>query len=360
MVFLLAGGLVLLVAGAEALVKGASKIAAAVGIPSLVVGLTVVAFGTSAPELAVSIGSSMRGQAGLALGNVVGSNIFNVLVILGASALAAPLIVSFQLIRLDVPLSIGSALGVLLLAMDGTIGRADGALLVGALVVYLGFLFVKGLRASGPSGGEADAEEDPAAQGQRGQLWAWGLNGGLVGGGLAGLVLGADWFLEGAVMAARRLGVSELVIGLTIAAGGTSLPELVTSLLAGLRGERDIAVGNVVGSNLFNLLSVLGLTALVAPNGVPVPEAALWFDLPVMIAALVACLPIFITGHRIARWEGGLFLGYYGAYVTYLFLAATQHDALASFSTAMAMFVGPLTVITLGISVLRSTGRSQA
>ena len=161
-------------------------------------------------------------------------------------------------------------------------------------------------------------------------------------------------------MAARRLGVSELVIGLTIAAGGTSLPELVTSLLAGLRGERDIAVGNVVGSNLFNLLSVLGLTALVAPNGVPVPEAALWFDLPVMIAALVACLPIFITGHRIARWEGGLFLGYYGAYVTYLFLAATQHDALASFSTAMAMFVGPLTVITLGISVLRSTGRSQA
>jgi cation:H+ antiporter len=176
----------------------------------------------------------------------------------------------------------------------------------------------------------------------------------LIVGGLALLVLGARWLVQGAVAIAQRLGVSELVIGLTVVAGGTSLPELATSVLAGLRGERDIAVGNVVGSNLFNLLAVLGLSALVAPQGVPVSSAILWFDLPVMIAVAGACLPMFFTGYAISRWEGSVFLGFYGAYTAYLILAATQHDALSTFSVAMGAFVLPLTALTLLVLGLRA------
>jgi len=177
-------------------------------------------------------------------------------------------------------------------------------------------------------------------------------NGGLILGGLVLLVLGAQWIVTGAVDLAQRLGVSELVIGLTIVAGGTSLPELATSVLAGLQGRREMAVGNVLGSNLLNLLAVLGLSALVAPDGVPAAPSVLWFDLPVMIATAVACLPIFFTGQVVARWEGTLFLGYYGAYVGYLFLAATQHDALPAFGTVMWGVVFPLTaLILLGTSI---------
>ena len=153
--------------------------------------------------------------------------------------------------------------------------------------------------------------------------------------------------------------MSELVIGLTIVAFGTSAPELATSVLASLRGERDIAVGNVVGSSLFNLLGVLGLTALVSPQAVQVPPTALRVDIPIMIAASVACLPVFFAGYRIARWEGFLFLGYYAAYLLYLLLAATRHDALPRFSTAMLFFVIPLTVITFIVSVTRSVRRSR-
>jgi len=342
--FLLISGLALLVAGAEGLVRGASRLATRIGLSPVVVGLTVVAFGTSAPELAVSIGSSLSGQAEVALGNVVGSNIFNVLFILGAAAVLTPLAAAARLVRLDVPLGIGVAGGTLLLASDGAVGRLDGLLLVAGIIAYTGLLIVQSYsseRASSPS----DAE---AANGG----WGWNLV--LVIGGLALLVLGARWFVAAAVDLARVLGVSELVIGLTIVAGGTSLPELATSVLAGLRGERDIAVGNVVGSNLFNLLAVLGLSATVAPDGLPVSDAMLWFDLPVMIAAAVACLPIFFTGYTIARWEGALFLGYYGAYTTYLVLGATQHAALSTFSVAMGAFVIPITIITLAVVGLRA------
>jgi len=177
---------------------------------------------------------------------------------------------------------------------------------------------------------------------------------GLVVGGLVFLVLGAEWFVEGAIEAARRLGLSELVIGLTIVAGGTSLPEFATSVLASVRGQRDIAIGNVVGSNIFNLLGVLGFSATVSPTGIAVSGSSLWFDFPVMIAAAVACLPIFYTGHRIARWEGALFLGYYGAYVAYLVLSTTEHAALSAFSTAMAAFVLPLTAVTLLVLGVRA------
>jgi cation:H+ antiporter len=172
--------------------------------------------------------------------------------------------------------------------------------------------------------------------------------------GLGALVVGSDLLVDAAVTFARALGLSELVIGLTIVAAGTSLPEVATSLLAAVRGQRDIAVGNVIGSNLFNILGVLGLAGAVAPDGIPVSPVAMRFDVPVMVAAAVACLPIVFTGHRINRWEGGLLLAYYAAYTAFLVLDATGHDALPAFSWVMAAFVLPLTGATLAVIVWRS------
>jgi cation:H+ antiporter len=335
-------GLGLLVLGAEWLVKGASRLAAALGISPLVIGLTVVAYGTSAPEMAVSVKSAWAGQPDLALGNVVGSSIFNVLFILGASALITPLIVSSQLVRLDVPIMIGLSLLTLVLAGDGSIGRLDGALLLAGAVAYTVFQVRQSRK-------ESAAIRDEYAQEYEKKRFSTAANFALVAAGLALLVLGSRWLVNGAVAFAQALGVSELVIGLTIVAAGTSLPEVATSLLAAFRGERDIAVGNVVGSNIFNVLSVLGLAALVSPAGLPAAPALLRFDLPAMIAVAVACLPIFASGARIARWEGALFLFYYAAYTAYLVLAAQQHDALPAFSRAMTVFALPLTAITLAV-----------
>ena len=349
-------GLLFLVAGAEALVRGASKLAAGAGISPLIIGLTVVAFGTSAPELAVSVGSRLADQPDVAVGNVVGSNIFNVLFILGVAALAAPLTAASQLVRLDVPLGIAVSGGTYLLAMNGTIGRAEGLLLTTGIVLYTAFQIVQSQAPSAKRPASFSSEEESPSwiDSTFASVPAWVRNLTLVVVGLSLLVAGAQWFVDGAVEISRRLGVSELVIGLTVVAGGTSLPEAATSLMASLRGQRDIAVGNVVGSNLFNLLAVLGLSAAVSPNGLPVSSAVLWFDLPVMIAAATACLPIFFTGYAIARWEGALFLGYYVAYTTYLVLGATQHDALSTFSAVMGAFVIPLTLVTLAVSSIRA------
>jgi cation:H+ antiporter len=361
MIFLLlAGGLAVLVVGAEVLVRGASKIAIGAGLSPLVVGLTVVAFGTSAPELAVSIGSSLSGQADLALGNVIGSNISNVLLILGASALVVPLVVNRQVVRRDVPIGLLAAILALLLALDGQIGRLDGILLTTGIIGYMAFQVLQTRSAKTGAAKahtlpETPVEESGTVQDDtKNSSDGWVLNLGLIAGGLALLVLGARWFVDGAVTVAQRLGVSDLVIGLTVVAGGTSLPELATSIMATLRGERDIAVGNVIGSNVFNLLAVLGLSSTVAPAGIAVPSGALCFDFPVLIAVSLACLPVFFTGGKIARWEGGLFLAYYGAYVTYLVLVATEHAALSTFSFAMWAFALPLTAVTLLVLGLRT------
>lgn len=351
-IFLLVLGLVLLVVGAEALVRGASRSAAMVGISPLIIGLTVVAYGTSSPELVVSIQSAIAGEPDIALGNVVGSNIFNVLTILGISALIAPLIVAQQLVRLDVPIMIGVSVLTLLLGLDGSIDRPDGVLLFMGGVGYTVFLIY-----------QSRQEKDAAVQaeylreyGERPlqSLQLWLLNLGYILVGLALLVVGSRWLVEGAIAIAKALGVSELVIGLTIVAAGTSLPELATSVIASLRGERDIAVGNVIGSNIFNILAVLGLAGIFAPNGIPVAPAALKFDIPVMIAVASACLPIFFTGNVIARWEGCIFLAYFGAYTTYLLMASTQHAILPIFSTVMIAFVIPITVLTLLVITLHS------
>ena len=350
--FMLVGvGLAVLVFGAELLVRGAARLAAGLGIAPLIIGLTVVAFGTSAPELAVSIKSAFAGQADLALGNVVGSNIFNVLFILGVSALIAPLVVAQQLVRLDVPLMIAVSVLVLLLGLDGRIGRLDGALLFGGLIGYTLFLIRQSRRETAAVEAEY-ALEYPGPGRLSGAQWLVNLALVLVGLGL--LVAGSRWLVDGAVSLARHFGVSELIIGLTIVAAGTSLPEVATSVIASLRGERDIAVGNVVGSNLFNLMSVLGLSSLIAPHGINVPAAALEFDIPVMIAVALACLPVFFTGHLIARWEGALFLGYYLGYTLYLVLSVGESGALPLFTAAMSWFVIPLTLLTLVVVTLRA------
>lgn len=342
-------GLVLLVVGAELLVRGASKLAAALGMAPLIIGLTVVALGTSAPELAVGVSGALTGNADVALGNVVGSNIANVLLILGLSALVSPLIVHKQLIRWDVPLVIFVSLGVWgLAAMDGNLGRLDGILLVLAGVAYT-VLAIRQSRKERLADAEELAETAKEATGQP-SLLAQIL---FILVGLGMLVAGADLLVDASVTLARRLGMPPLVIGLTIVAVGTSLPEIATSVLATLRGQRDIAVGNVVGSNLYNLFFVLGLSAVIAPSGIAVPEVAIRFDLPVMCAVAVATLPIFFTGHLIARWEGALFLAYYVAYTTYLVLSA-QRSSWASFlEEATLFFALPLTAVTLVVLAVR-------
>jgi len=347
---LLLAGLLFLVLGAEALVRGASRLATRLGIPPLVIGLTIVAYGTSSPEMAVSIQSSLAKQADIAIGNVVGSNVFNVLFILGLSALVAPLHVAQQLIRLEVPIMIGVSLLALLFSLDGVVQPSDGVVLLVGAIVYTAFQVYQARREKDP---EVQAEYAQFGGTRQMSLVQWITHLGLIAVGLVLLVLGSGWLVESAVAIARSVGISELVIGLTIVAMGTSLPELATSVVASLRGERDIAVGNVVGSNIFNILAVLGISAAISPTGVRVSQALLNFDIPVMIAVAIACLPIFVTGNLISRWEGLLFLVYYVAYAAYLILDAVNHAKLPLFSNMFLLFVLPITVITLAIVLLR-------
>ena len=350
-VIMFLAGLVLLVIGANALVRGSSKLALSFGISPLVVGLTIVAFGTSAPEVAVSVGAVLDGKTDIAIGNVVGSNIFNVLFILGVSALIAPLVVNIQLIRQEVPIMLGASL-LLAFTLNGNLAFLEGGLLMALLVAYTVFLVVQSRRETQAAKDEFAEAVQPAQSGSWDSHWAAQL--GLIVAGLAALVFGSDYLVQASVNFAKAMGVSDLVIGLTIVAAGTSMPEVATSISAALKGERDIAVGNVVGSNTFNILGCLGLSGLVSGDlGLAVAPSLLVFDMWVMLAVALACLPVFMTGREIARWEGGIFLAYYAAYVTYLIMAAQQHDALQAFSGLMLGFVVPLTLVTLVVVFIR-------
>lgn len=348
-------GLTTLVVGAEALVRGASKLAMSLGISPLVIGLTIVAFGTSAPEMAVSVGASLAGSPDLAIGNVVGSNIANILLILGVAALIVPLLVHEQIIRQEVPIMLGASVLMVVMALDGTIGRGEAALLFVLVIAYTVFLVRQSRRASKALTDEYAAEMPSAAGWDR----HWAVQVLLLVIGLAALVQGADWLVDSAVVFARAFGVSDLVIGLTVVAVGTSMPEIATSIIAALRGERDIAVGNVIGSNVFNILAVIGVTGLVSSSGIPSSETARGFDLWVMLAVAFACVPIMITGREIARWEGVVFLVYYTAYTAYLVLTAQNHVALPAFSSIMLGYVMPLTVITLIASLVRHNDQAR-
>jgi cation:H+ antiporter len=348
-------GLGLLIVGAEALVRGASKLAAAAGISPLVIGLTIVAFGTSSPEMAVSVSSALQGQADVAVGNVVGSNIFNVLFILGIAALIAPLVVSKQLIRFDVPLMIGISIIAIIFGSDGSISRIEGILLFAGIIAYTVFLIYQSRKENKAKAAAAKADEfDNEYSDKPKNSLDYLKNIAFIIIGLGLLVQGSRWLVDGAIAIARTLGVDDVVIGLTIVAAGTSLPEVAASVIASIKGERDIAVGNVVGSNIFNILSVMGLSAIVAPNGLPVAPSIENFDMPIMIAVAFACIPIFFTGWTIARWEGAVFLGYYMAYTVYLVFNATQHAALPAFSNVMIYFVAPITLLTLVITTVRA------
>lgn len=337
-------GLGLLIVGAEVLVRGASLLALSVGVSPLVIGLTVVAFGTSAPEVAVSLGAVLNGETDIAIGNVIGSNIFNVFFILGASALIAPLMVSRQIIRQEVPIMIGVTTLFLVLAQDHSVGFFEAAVLLVLLLIYTGFLVVQSRRNSERVGEGEGLDRTALVSG-----WAQSrmVQIGMVVAGLVCLVIGSRLLVSAAVSFAAAFGVSNLVIGLTIVAAGTSLPEVATSIMAAIRGERDIAVGNVVGSNVFNILGCLGLSGLAAGfSGIGVAPSVMAFDAWVMLAAAIACLPIFLTGREIARWEGAVFLAYYMFYVGYMILAAEKHDALVTYTFAMVYFVIPITLLT--------------
>ncbi|MGE0060191.1 MAG: calcium/sodium antiporter [Dehalococcoidia bacterium] len=339
---LLAVGLVLLVAGAEILVRGASRLAVGIGISPVIVGLTIVAFGTSSPELAVSLQAAFGGDTDLTVGNVVGSNIFNVLLILGVSAVIIPLTVAQRLIRIDVPIMVGTAVLLLVFSLNNQLDRWEGVILALGLAAYIGFAVYETRRDRHKTDPEFVDQEYEAEFGT-------GDTGGakvvrdlaMIVGGLGLLLLGSRLLVDSATDIAVDLGLSDLIIGLTIVAAGTSLPEVATSTVAALKGERDIAVGNVVGSNIFNILAVLGLSSILAPSVIGVSEAAVNFDIPVMTAVAIACLPVLSTG-RIVRWQGVLFLCYYVAYVAYLILDASEHDAVGAYSAVMLFFVLPI------------------
>jgi cation:H+ antiporter len=347
--FLFFLGLVLLIAGGELLVRGASRLARRVGIGELVVGLTVVAFGTSSPELVVSVLATLQGRSEIAVGNVVGSNIFNVLFILGLAALIRPLVVARSLVRRDVPIMIAASLLFWAFAADRVLSRLEAVVFVIGIVAFTIYT-VRAARREPSETGDA-ATVAPGAR-----AWLADIAG--VVAGLILLVLGARWLVGAAVSTARALGVDEAVIALTLVAAGTSLPEVVTSVVATARGKSDIAVGNIVGSNIFNILCIAGVAGMLGADGLRVAPSIENFDLPVMIAVAIACLPFLASKHLLARWEGAVFLGYYVLYTGYLVLDVQQHAALPLLSRVTAWFVLPLTALTLILVLLRTLRES--
>jgi cation:H+ antiporter len=290
-------GLGLLIAGGEALVRGASAIARAFRLSPMVIGLTIVGFGTSAPELLVSLEAALGGQPGLAIGNVVGSNIANLLLILGISAVMAPLVIPIRKMYRDIAFMLAAVGLMWIMLLDGVIGRVDGAILLFGLIGFLAMAFFSG---------EVEPLDDSALPSMP-IAWAMTL------GGLVGLVLGAGLLVDAASTIARTFGVSEAVIGLSIVAIGTSLPELTTSIIAALRKETEIAVGNVVGSNVFNVFGILGTTALVTP--IPAEPRFAQVDMVWMAAATALLVVAALKLGKLPRWLGAGFITLYAGYI---------------------------------------------
>lgn len=321
---MVAGGLIFLLAGGDLLVRGAVSLSRCVGVPSLLIGLTVVAFGTSSPELVVCVDAALSGVPELAIGNVVGSNIANVLLVLGLPALIMPIACARGSVWRDTLLMLGVSIAFVLLAWNGTIARWHGVIMVLALFAFLIWCYVTGRRQ-----GQADAEAlgleiEGIAVRPRGGFMAAGF----ILAGLVGLGIGARLLVDGAVGIAAAAGVSSAVVGLTVVALGTSLPELATSLVAAVRRHGDVAIGNVVGSNLFNVLGIMGVTALVRP--VPVPQEFLVFDFWVMLAAAILLLPFAASGRAINRFVGGALAAAYCIYVVALFAGVSGMNQTAS------------------------------
>lgn len=316
-------GLLLLLVGGEGLVRGSTELARRLGVSRLVIGLTIVSFGTSSPELVVSIKAALAGNGGIALGNVVGSNVANIALILGLSALIRPLPVDRQVIRWDMPVFIGSSLLMSVFFLDRMLARWEAIVLVSAMTAYMILSVLLGRRAARLARSELDAAgtkpAEPASSGKGEQPARQRLSVviGMVLVGLGLLPLGAHLLVEGAVTFAVSMGVPTAVIGLTIVAVGTSLPELAASAVAAYKGEVDLAVGNVVGSNIFNTLGILGCSGAIEPFGAQGVGAV---DVGVMLVISVLVIPIMLTGRRVNRYEGGFLLSTYLGYIAYIII----------------------------------------
>lgn len=309
-------GLAALVLGAEVMVRGGAEVAARLGISPIVIGLTVVSIGTSLPELAVGVVAAQEGSGALAVGNIAGTNVVNLLLILGLSALILPMAMATRTLRFELPVMAGAAVLMLVLSLDGELSRVDGIILVGCAIAYTVAVVRMTRRESRVVAGEYTETYAPTEVATTTRpTWVHVL---MMVAGIAVVVVGADWLVDGAVGMARGFGVSDALIGLTVVAIGTSAPELVTTVVSTVRGNRDIAVGNLLGSSIYNILLILGLTCVVAGDGLLLPASLVRIDIPIMVAVALACVPIFVTGRRVSRGEGGAMVAIYLAYLTFL------------------------------------------
>ena len=301
--------LVLLYFGANWLVKGSSSLALAAGVSPLVAGLTVVAFGTSSPELVVSIQTALAGKGNIAIGNVVGSNLFNICIILGISAVISPLKIKLQLLKIDIPILIFTTIGFMLLFMDRHISRWEGIILLSGIIIYT----IVNIYIARREKNDQVIEEFNQSVVPVKTKWYWSA--GMVIAGIGILVAGSEFLVKGAVDIARSLGVGETIIGITIIAAGTSLPELASSVVATIRKEYDIAIGNIVGSNIFNILGIIGISAVLKPlSAISISN----IDLFVMLGVTLLLLPFFRTHYTLKRDEGIFMIGIYLIYLYYL------------------------------------------
>lgn len=311
-------GLAVLTLGAELITRGGSHLAVWIGIPPVVIGLTVVAVGTSVPELAVGIDASLQGNGALAIGNIAGTNTVNLLLILGLSAMIRQLPLHLRTLKLELPCMVVAAIMFLLLTVDGRITRTDGIAFVTAGFLYTFAVLWSAHNERNLIRRQFAERYERDVQPREGWIAATALLA-----GIAVIVLGADWFVDSAVALARIWGVSDAFIGLTVVAIGTSAPELVTTIISTLRNERDIAVGNLIGSSVYNIVFILGATALVPAQAIPAPNALIHIDIPVMVLTTLACIPVFITGRTVSRIEGSIFVGSYASYLAYLLITRT-------------------------------------
>ena len=341
-------GLALLLGSSEMLVRNAARVARLIGRSSLFIGLTVTAFGTSAPELAVGISGQMSQNSDIGLGNIVGSNIFNIFIVLGLAALIRPIVVHRPAVWRDVPILLVVCVLFFLFALNGTVGLTESITLVLALTGYLYYLSRMPAERSDISIKAAPAS---AAASVSSGLPATLI---FITVSIAVMVAGAHLVVEGAVSIAGRLGVSELVSGLTVVAVGTSLPEITTTIAAVRNDQHELAIGNVMGSCFFNVVAVPAAMALVGSTGLIVTTAALTIDMPVMLLAVVACLPIFFSGHRISRYEGALFLLYYSVYFVLLYSRSVSDSFFSRHQTEMEVLALAVVSITFAVIILRA------
>ena len=349
--FLFLGGLVGLLLAGHLLIVGATRIGERLGMGPSVIGLTLVAAGTSAPELAVFYQAVQADDTALAVGSIIGSNIANVLLVLGLIATLGAVQVSPHTVRVDIPVMATASVGLLVLASDGTLSRTDGIVLLVPLALYIWWMLRTRANTPTPSVTKGPKQGGPRLPATQRSGLPVALGGIAVG--VIGLVFAAGFVVDGAEQIAVAVGVPELIVGLTIVALGTSAPEITTSLLAAIRGDRNLAVGNALGSNIFNILLVLGLSGALSPNGIAFGDDAVRLDLPILVAAAIACVPIVFGDHILDRWEGLLFVAFYVIYLGFLALDGTDRLVTDPLTIVLAVFVIPLGLISLGVAIAK-------